>query len=759
MADNVTGFIGQEQVELNNAATESTLRLILAGIKGSSKEAAAAIDKMVVKAGIDAKTVEAANTEVKKTTTSFKGIKDAADRLTPSFNTLVDTTEKLVKGNAQASDMLDIAFKNASGVVAMFGKGLIKLAQFQEEALSSYRSLTQSGINFGGSLTDLRMAASNSYMTLDSFATLMKSNSQDLTRLGGSANSGAVAFSKFSREILSSQVGAQLMALGYDAKEANQGMITYLSTAGVSNAKDLASNKELREGTAQYLNELDRLSELTGKSREELNETMKKQKLDAEIQVTGARMGAKERAVFEQNVRYMTEKYGAAGKDMALAQAQGRAVITKEGQTLTALAPGMQAAVEKMNEAGIKYGVGSKQYIDAQNEAALAAQQGLGNIPTVAFSANDALKSLSTATISVANDQKAGLTSKEAFDARDKKIADERAAREVSQAKAASDTQRAMSELGQKILAGLMPIVDALLPILNGAVSVLSFLIDKIFGLNTIVVALTAAFVAYKVQQLARAGMEKLNDIREKGLKEAFKSTALGQLGSKSNPMYVIIVGGGAGGLEDLLDNTGGKKSPKTGNNVPAKRAARLAKFSAGTVGAVAGAAMLASDISDINAKLKAGEITAEEALKQKGGAVGEAGGGLAGGLAGAATGALIGSVVPVIGTTIGGAIGGAIGAFGGGWGGRTIGEKIAGPGEKPKMADGGIATRATAVTVGESGPEAIIPLAKFENLQSELQTLNTTMKEVLKYMRDTADNTKKTHDATRSLNGNMFAV
>jgi hypothetical protein len=45
------------------------------------------------------------------------------------------------------------------------------------------------------------------------------------------------------------------------------------------------------------------------------------------------------------------------------------------------------------------------------------------------------------------------------------------------------------------------------------------------------------------------------------------------------------------------------------------------------------------------------------------------------------------------------------------------------------------------------------------EKTYSELQTLNTNMRELLRHIKDTAENTKKTHEATRNLNGNMFAA
>jgi hypothetical protein len=257
---------------------------------------------------------------------------------------------------------------------------------------------------------------------------------------------------------MSSQLGDHLLALGYTADEANQSMVTYLGAAGVSNAKDLQSNAALREGAAQYLEEIDRLAQVTGKSRQEQEETMKKQKLDAEVQMTASRIkNPADRAKFEANVKYMTDMYGDAGKDMAIAQAQHRSVVTKEGQTLAGLAPGMQSAMEKMAKAQL----GSQEYIDAQNEMSLAAQKGLDRIPTAAFSTNDSLKKLSKAQLTVAQQEEAGLTSKKALSERDKKIADDKAARDTSQAADMAKAMAGFKELGAELWSVFSPLLSA----------------------------------------------------------------------------------------------------------------------------------------------------------------------------------------------------------------------------------------------------------------------------------------------------------
>lgn len=83
----------------------------------------------------------------------------------------------------------------------------------------------------------------------------------------------------------------------------------------------------------------------------------------------------------------------------------------------------------------------------------------------------------------------------------------------------------------------------------------------------------------------------------------------------------------------------------------------------------------------------KAGQITAAEAKKKKGEAIGGAvGGGLGGAAGGALAGAAIGSVVPVIGTAIGGILGGALGYYLGNKAGTAIGGAMASP-DAPKPA------------------------------------------------------------------------
>jgi hypothetical protein len=496
MADEVVS--GGQQI-----ASEATLQRLLDTVAGSGDSSAA----------LKLRQLADASGKAGKTT------KEVDERFQALAANLTKFANALLDGNATTSQLVG-SFSALKGTTGLVATAFSKLLSIQEANFAEYQKITSAGANFSGSLTDLRTAAMKSYMTLDQFGSLIKTNTNDLITLGGNVNSGAKAFAQFSNSILSSQAGTNIMALGYTTEGANQAMLTYLGSMGVNNLEQLKSDKNLRASTESYLEELDRLSQVTGKSREELNEKMKKEKMDADIRMTAARMDPKQREAFLANVRYMTTQYGDAGKDMALAQAQGRAVRTKEGQMLSAVAPKMQAAYAEMDKAAKQYGVGSKEYIAAQNQVSLAAQEGLGRIPTAVLSANDAFKGLETAVGTTADQQLAGLTTKEKFDARDKAIEEATAKRKASQASDMAEASKGLKELGAAVMELLSPFVSlagflakwigTVAGWIGSTISLFTGLTAKMGAFGTIIQGVVTATIAYLVyKKLENSAMIK----------------------------------------------------------------------------------------------------------------------------------------------------------------------------------------------------------------------------------------------------------
>jgi hypothetical protein len=194
---------------------------------------------------------------------------------------------------------------------------------------------------------------------------------------------------------------------------------------------------------------------------------------------------------------------------------------------------------------------------------------------------------------------------------------------------------------------------------------------------------------------------------------------------------------------------------------------------------------------------------------------------GSVGGVSGAALGGALGTLaVPVVGTMAGSLLGWMIGQWGGEWAAGHIIDWIKGGKEKVElpvvepgggsakmagaatldqnltpMAEGGIAMKPTRALIAEAGqPEAVLPLDKlgkilqeysvnaniqqsasadqkmpgdvsstsersWESLYNELQRLNSISSETLKYIKETAEYSRRSVDATRALSGDLFSM
>lgn len=310
MADEVVS--GGQQI-----ASEATLAALLNAVTGTNGASAAMqVQRLATASGV-------AGTQVQNFGTKVLEVADAAQGLTKSF----------LQGTATASGMFG-AMGSLPGPIGLVFKGLSAIAGFQEEAMAQYQTMSKAGVSFGGALSDLRVAAAETHMTLGQFASLIKNNGETLARLGGTANDGAKAFVKLSTEIMSSDVGNRLKSLGYTSEEVNQGMLSYIQMTGGRSAEELKNTKQLTNAASEYMTQLDGLAQLTGKSREEQERALKEAQANAAIQQKLAGMTEEQKAAYNRGLAEMSAKFGKAGTEMYQAQVLGIAPQTEAAKNL-----------------------------------------------------------------------------------------------------------------------------------------------------------------------------------------------------------------------------------------------------------------------------------------------------------------------------------------------------------------------------------------------------------------------------------------
>ena len=736
MAD-VTGHIGNEQVELNNAATEATLKLLLQSSISANKQTLDGIKSMAQKAGVlDPKAAEEASEGLKTvsagsaaTSAGLQAVGFAASIAGAAFQKAATIAQTLTSGNAQVSDL----FNSLSFLPFGIGKvasGMAQLSKIQEEYLGTYRTISASGVNFSGSLTDMRKAASDTYMTLGDFSKVVKEHSGTFARMGGTADEGAKAFVKLSKELNSSKTGDDLRGLGYSTTQVNEGMLNYIAMTGGRTKKELENSAKLTQAAGEYMTQLDALSELSGKSREQQEQELKEASANQAYQsylLTLDEEGKKKAnaALAEANAK------GGKGAMQALqSQFLGLPPMTKAAQEFTALAPAASAGLSKMTA---NVTDSTKTVADQQREGArlgVAVSQDIGRLGKTAANAMIMSGSALSGTVGqmqgTANQLKAqGIQSNEDAEKQLAEVQAKQKARTESEADAAAKSQKAVQELGQEILNRLLPIFQQLLQIINPVTIALAdfgkYLLDSpnlLKGLGIAAVALTGLFVTWKIVSaalVAKQAIEAAKRVKEHGL------SGLGPLGSKGNPMHTIGgAGGGAGGAGDIAGKAG--------------KFGKFAKLAAGGVGGLVGGFAL---------------DYASDKLKESGNPKLAAGAGIG---SAALTGAGMGAMLGPIGAAIGGLAGAAYGAY------QNKDALFGGP-TKPsteKNADNKESAEDTQTNFTEEQEQQ---RKSQEILITEITKLNTYMADVVRYTRETSENSRRTIDAVKAMGGDLFKI
>lgn len=261
MAD-VTGQFGQEDIVLNNAATEATLKQILAAMKivaaGSAKDFKSQQELEKALGDLAGKTKTAAANGKKfndSTLRSYKAKERETDAVEDNIKAyqgavqgltkLRDNTTKaagaitgLINRVSSAVDSIrgmDGSISSAVGALGQIPMGVgevIKgifgpVAGAVDQTHQAFMEAASVGANFGGNMRDLLRSSGQAGLSLSEFSGIVKNNSEALMFLGGDTATGAKRLAQLGKEIRNTPLAADLARLGYSTADINEGFADY----------------------------------------------------------------------------------------------------------------------------------------------------------------------------------------------------------------------------------------------------------------------------------------------------------------------------------------------------------------------------------------------------------------------------------------------------------------------------------------------------------------------------------------------------
>ena len=223
------------------------------------------------------------------------------------------------------------------------GSIITSVVQYFEQTVDVFRNLSEIGGAFGNDLSRLKLAAAESGMSLDMFAGFVAKNSERMLFLGGTVTDGAEQFGRLTRDIRNSAEG--FMQMGYTMESLNDFTAEYIELQARQNRLQGMTEGQLRSGTAEYLKQLDQLSKITGKSREQVANQISQQQAQANVAAIASDLlkrdpTGKALANFQNNIAFVELQlgdYADAVKDLSDGVAQ-----TPLGEAMASFIPGFK---------------------------------------------------------------------------------------------------------------------------------------------------------------------------------------------------------------------------------------------------------------------------------------------------------------------------------------------------------------------------------------------------------------------------------
>ena len=685
MAD-VTGQLGQEDIILNNAATEATLKQILAAMKivaassakdfKSQQELEKALGDLAGKTKIAAQNgkkfndatlrsykakeretgaIEDNNKAIKASMAGFEEIRKQSIRVAGAITGLVNK----VSSAADTIRSMDGSISSAVGALGQIPLGVgevIKgifgpVAGAVDQTHQAFLEAGSVGANFGGNMRDLLRSSGEAGLSLQDFTGIIKNNSEALMFLGGDTATGAKRLAQLGKDIRNTPLAADLSRLGYSTADINEGFADYSKMMAKGGRLQGMNDKQLIAGTGEYLKNLDAVSKLTGKTKESLQAEADARMADAQFQQMKRRLDANGQIAFEALMQTIPKELQAGAKEVL---STGHAT-SEEGVRFMAFMKKSGMSAQQLYQSMEKTGTLTKDQVINFNKTMQGEAKAIADNPTMRTLAKyePAMNGFITGLYDAAGRTKDAGTIFAEIEANLKKIR----SGGVPNILDPKDVQNFKQNINEKTLEMTEALASTNLKKL-----------EEVFN---------------KAADAAIEYLPKAVNLAAENFELVAGSVALMNIAAiaASGALALLAKSAGTAGLGGMMDGgPGGKKGgPKgmRGKFGMMKNASKLV----GRIGAplaIAGAAYEGyQGVSEANEKLASGTITSNEATKEKSKAISGAVGGGGGALAGAAAGAAIGSVVPLVGTAIGGLIGGAIGYWAGSKGGEMAGEAI----------------------------------------------------------------------------------
>lgn len=255
-------------------------------------------------------------------------------------------------GTGTLTDMVS-AIPGIGSVLGMF-------TGYLDNTLTVFQQLSSSGASFNNNLTLLRTSAAGAKVSLESFASLIGSNTEGLAAFGGTVTQGAIMFGKARNAM--NKYETDLLNMGLTFEEINEGLMDYMTLNRAGSRGQQQDMAALAEGSAMYSKSLMTLSKLSGKDIKTQKEALAAKQNDIAFQMQLAKLRPEERAKVQAGLAEALAAGGDVGAEYFKQQFLGMPPLTSATQLFVATMGESAAAIRGMHQQATNTGVTMAQF-------------------------------------------------------------------------------------------------------------------------------------------------------------------------------------------------------------------------------------------------------------------------------------------------------------------------------------------------------------------------------------------------------------
>ena len=278
-----------EGIGKSGVATETTLKALVKALGGDTGMAA------VAKAtGKTAKEMKSVGTYLEDLGEDLEDTSQGLTKMQKVNNTLSIGTGILTGNLSSLGSSVKMVGEQFGMIGGVLGETLGYLVERLSENVDFYRQISQIGGTAGQSISNLRKIAGETGLSMSQLTDAVVQAGGNLALLGGTTGKGVTTFTAALKDLSQGETFEKFSALGFTMNEIAQSTAEYLELQTQLGRTQRMDSTQLSTETAEYLNNLDLLSRLTGKNRQALQQEMQDRAKDSRLSLQMSGMSLKQ---------------------------------------------------------------------------------------------------------------------------------------------------------------------------------------------------------------------------------------------------------------------------------------------------------------------------------------------------------------------------------------------------------------------------------------------------------------------------------